>query len=243
MIARSIRWTLSIAALITIASCFSAASACENCNGGGGGRIRGRSYASFSAGDYGSSYGPSGGCSSCGSGRCRDASCYNEPRGCRNCPPNPDKVDCCDPCGGGRKTVFGCGWRTWDLLGYLRCGGGCANGQGCGEIYRGDYASDPPACCDPCDGYGNWIGPGSGYRARYNPSNYVGETYYDSSSDFSYSGGESYNEYQEPARMGSVVRTPPSSAPSRLVPSGARKPSTTSIQRQAWQTSPRNIQR
>jgi hypothetical protein len=242
MIARSVRWAFGLAACLTLVSSFSAASACDHCNGGGG--MRGRSYSSFSDGDYDASYGPSydsGGCSSCGGGHCRDASCYNEPKGCRNCPPNPDKTDCCNPCS--RKTVFGCGWRTWDFFGQWSCDGGCASCVGCGEIYRGDYASDPPVCCDPCDGHGNWIGPGSGYRAHYNPSQYGGGNYYDYSSDYTYSAGESNNQYQEPARMGSVVRSQPTSAPSRLVPSGsARKPST-NIQRQAWQTSQRNMQR
>jgi hypothetical protein len=250
MIARSMRWAFGIATFVALVNFQTAASACDQCNGGGGG-MRGRSYSSFSAGDYGSGYvqnsgygqdngyALNGGCTSCGSSRCRDGSCYNQPKGCRNCPPNPDKVDCCNGCNGGRKRVFGCGWRTWDWLGYWSCGGSCADGVGCGEIYRGDYASDPPACCDPCDGYGNFIGPGSGYRARYNPSDYVGGTPYDYSSDYSYSGGQSYETYREPARMGSAVR---SAAPSRLVPSAARKPSPT-IERQAWQSSPRTMQR
>lgn len=244
MIARSVRWTFNIVALVVLASCIQTASACDHCNGGGG--PRGRSYSTFSAGDYSPDYDYSGsygggGCSSCGGGRCRDASCYNEPKGCRNCPPNPDKVDCCNPCS--RKKVFGCGWRTWDFIGQWTCGSGCGTCAGCGELYRGDYASDPPACCDPCDGYGNWIGPGSGYRAHYNPSNYGGGNYYDYSSDFSYADGESYNQYQEPARMGSMVRSQPTSAPSRLVPSGATRKPNTNIQRQAWQTTSRNMQR
>src|SRR5437870_168614 len=81
MIAHSVRWTFSIAALVALASVNSAASACDKCNGGGGGGMRGRSYSSFSAGDYSPDYDYSGGggyggggCSSCGGGRCRDAS-------------------------------------------------------------------------------------------------------------------------------------------------------------------------
>jgi hypothetical protein len=32
-------------------------------------------------------------------------------------------------------------------------------GSGCGEVYWGEWISDPPDPCDPCDGCGNWIGP------------------------------------------------------------------------------------
>jgi hypothetical protein len=33
-------------------------------------------------------------------------------------------------------------------------------GQGCGEVYIGEWVSDPPDCCDPCDPcHGCWTGP------------------------------------------------------------------------------------
>lgn len=32
-------------------------------------------------------------------------------------------------------------------------------GSGCGEIYWGEWISDPPDKCDACDQDGNWIGP------------------------------------------------------------------------------------
>lgn len=32
-------------------------------------------------------------------------------------------------------------------------------GSGCGEIYWGEWISDPPDQCDACDQDGNWIGP------------------------------------------------------------------------------------
>jgi len=37
----------------------------------------------------------------------------------------------------------------------------CATcGKGCGEIYWGEWISDPPDCCDPCDQcYGCYTGP------------------------------------------------------------------------------------
>ena len=39
---------------------------------------------------------------------------------------------------------------------------GCWCGSGCGERYWGDFYSDSPDCCDPCDGCGNYAGCGSG---------------------------------------------------------------------------------
>lgn len=33
-------------------------------------------------------------------------------------------------------------------------------GAGCGDVYWGEWTSDPPASCDPCDDYGNWTGQG-----------------------------------------------------------------------------------
>jgi len=34
-------------------------------------------------------------------------------------------------------------------------------GPSCGEKYCGDYCSDPPDCCDPCDRCGNFTGFGA----------------------------------------------------------------------------------
>jgi hypothetical protein len=35
-------------------------------------------------------------------------------------------------------------------------------------VYWSEWHNDPPRCCDPCDCYGNWTGPGNGpYRAPY----------------------------------------------------------------------------
>lgn len=52
------------------------------------------------------------------------------------------------------------------------CSGGCEGhtpcqslkhvltcGAGCGQIYWGEWLSDPPDQCDPCDNCGSWIGP------------------------------------------------------------------------------------
>jgi hypothetical protein len=77
--------------------------------------------------------------------------------GCRSCDP------CSDPCGSG------CIGRPWHR-GPLSClfalftpNTWC--GCGCGQRYWGDFYSDPPACQDPCDGYGNYAG-GSGGGCR-----------------------------------------------------------------------------
>ena len=56
---------------------------------------------------------------------------------------------------------YPCGPLTW--LFRLFEGAGCYGG-GCGETYYGDWCSDPPDCCDPCDRLGNYTGGGvSGY--------------------------------------------------------------------------------
>ncbi len=52
------------------------------------------------------------------------------------------------------------------------CGGNCEGhtpaqhlkhkltcASGCGELYWGEWISDPPDRCDPCDNWGNWTGP------------------------------------------------------------------------------------
>lgn len=43
-------------------------------------------------------------------------------------------------------------------LGICCPSGGCG---GCGELYWNEWHSDPPACCDPCDNCGTWVGPSS----------------------------------------------------------------------------------
>lgn len=67
-----------------------------------------------------------------------------------------------------------CGPLTW-LFRLFDGDGWC--GGGCGEVYCGDWASDPPDCCDPCDRLGNYTGGGvagyggaSGYGGVQYPS-------------------------------------------------------------------------
>jgi hypothetical protein len=64
-------------------------------------------------------------------------------------------------CGGGGGDWFGCG--VLAAVGNCLCGcSGCDS-----EFYWSEWHNDPPRCCDPCDHYGNWTGPGAGYRAPY----------------------------------------------------------------------------
>jgi hypothetical protein len=65
---------------------------------------------------------------------------------CNECGPAP-VVACGEPCAPG-------GLFPW-LRRQLTCG------HGCGEVYLGEWISDPPDCVDPCDTcYGQWTGPG-----------------------------------------------------------------------------------
>lgn len=83
--------------------------------------------------------------------RCRAADCEApcDPcqTECADCPPGPGCP--CRPCGPlvWLFRLFYC-----DL--FPTCG--------CGERYWGEYVSNPPDCCDPCDCHGNWIGRGNG---------------------------------------------------------------------------------
>ncbi|MHB0957432.1 MAG: hypothetical protein ACYC0X_25415 [Pirellulaceae bacterium] len=54
----------------------------------------------------------------------------------------------CDGCGGTCEAAAPCG--LGDLL-------GCDSG--CGRIYWGEWAYDPPDQCDPCNNHGDWVGP------------------------------------------------------------------------------------
>jgi hypothetical protein len=71
----------------------------------------------------------------------------------------------CDPCGAagpcGPLRSGGPFERTYCVPtgpGDHLCGlfGGC--GAGCGEVYWGEWISDPPDACDPCDQCGNYVG-------------------------------------------------------------------------------------
>jgi hypothetical protein len=60
----------------------------------------------------------------------------------------PEPCSACgerEPCGGGWG-LFGCCRHLW------------ACNSGCGDTYCGEWFSDPPDCCDPCDCCGGWTG-------------------------------------------------------------------------------------
>ncbi|MCU0959600.1 MAG: hypothetical protein MUF48_05800 [Pirellulaceae bacterium] len=57
--------------------------------------------------------------------------------------------DCATACAG--PACAPCGYGFWSSL--LGCRAGC------GRMYWGEWAYDPPDACDPCDDYGQWVGP------------------------------------------------------------------------------------
>lgn len=58
-------------------------------------------------------------------------------------------ADDCDACAGvGCRRCF----RPLERIREARCS------RGCGEVYKGEWRSDPPDWLDPCDDCGNWIG-------------------------------------------------------------------------------------
>jgi hypothetical protein len=116
-----------------------------------------------------------GGCNGCVRPNDCCSSCLFGSSGCdRTCGCGPDCGPSCGPacgtscceepscgCPSGRNCDRGC-CLTQGLGGLLF---GC---QGCsGELYWCEWVNDPPRSCEPCDRYGNWIGPSAGYRAPY----------------------------------------------------------------------------
>jgi hypothetical protein len=61
----------------------------------------------------------------------------------------------CNECGdcGGAGNYYHCGLLPV-LRAHLGMHGTC--GRGCGEVYWGEWVSDPPDCCDPCNSCGDW---------------------------------------------------------------------------------------
>ncbi len=79
-----------------------------------------------------------------GTGCCGHQECGGCDTGCRQCRPLSQLFPiinwgCRPPLSG---KGYACGLWGW----------------GCGKLYMGDYISHPPACCEPCDHYGHWIG-------------------------------------------------------------------------------------
>lgn len=61
-------------------------------------------------------------------------------------------IDDCGSCGVGGAAY--CGPNRF--MDHLASTFGC--GSGCGGMYWGEWTSDPPDACDPCDACGNWTG-------------------------------------------------------------------------------------
>ena len=61
-------------------------------------------------------------------------------------------VESCDSCAGGVPAGYYHGPVLQHLNSALTCG------SGCGEVYWGEWMSDPPDACDPCDDCGTWTG-------------------------------------------------------------------------------------
>lgn len=69
------------------------------------------------------------------------ATCDGSCGACDTCDGNVGSCDSCGPSGPCRlRDVIGCN-------------------SGCGRMYWGEWAYDPPDACDPCDDCGNWAGP------------------------------------------------------------------------------------
>ncbi len=91
---------------------------------------------------------PCGGCDAGGCGDCGQevCSCAAAPADCQSCAA-ADCQSCATPAFSICRpnllhAIFGC--------------------TGCdGELYWSEWFNDPPACCDPCDEHGNWIGHGT----------------------------------------------------------------------------------
>lgn len=86
----------------------------------------------------------------CGGPGCKTC-CFSLPKpivwngACNECGPGPCEscADCPSDCG---------------IVPLLLRSRTC--GKGCGEVYWGEWVSDPPDCCDPCDPcHGCWTGP------------------------------------------------------------------------------------
>ena len=95
-----------------------------------------------------------GGC--CCTDRCGSGCGPHGERGSLFCRPYEQRMadSNADECGTCCKTV-GCGG---GIKGWLHNQAtGC---KGCGDIYWGEWVSDPPDCCDPCDGCGGFTGSG-----------------------------------------------------------------------------------
>jgi len=78
-----------------------------------------------------------------------DLGCTGCSTGCNDCSPGTFPGSC------GNCVTGHCGGASGMLLPLLSTKLAC--GSGCGGIYWGEWISDPPACCDPCNDCGCWV--------------------------------------------------------------------------------------
>ncbi len=119
---------------------------------------------------------------------CTGPDCCNTGCGCGTevscgCEPACGCGSCCEPCCPPKSHQcclkhVGFGHVCWEIVDcFTSC---CKSSCGCsGEVYWSEWHNDPPRCCDPCDCYGNFTGPGNKpYRApysrAYSPNVYAG---------------------------------------------------------------------
>ncbi len=109
-----------------------------------------------------------GGCASSACSACEAPACTScAAPACTSCAaPTPAACACntaCEPCGTCGNAcectcASPCGPLTW--LFQVLNGGYC--GDGCGEMWWGDFHGAPPTCCEPCNRMGEWTGQPGG---------------------------------------------------------------------------------
>lgn len=147
----------TLAALVMAGLCV-LGTGCANC---------GWVYAPFGPGTLCTGAPCDGGCGSCAAPACAPCGGCEAPT-CTSCAaPTPAACSCepacdsCDSCGVqcANTCASPCGPLTW-LFNVLNAG---YCGDGCGEIWWGDFHGAPPTCCEPCNRMGEWTGqPGGG---------------------------------------------------------------------------------
>ena len=153
----------TLAALVMAVLCV-LGTGCANC---------GWVYAPFGPGTLCTGAPCDGGCGGCAAPACAPCGGCDVPT-CTSCAaPTPAACSCepacdsCDSCGVqcANTCASPCGPLTW-LFNVLNAG---YCGDGCGEIWWGDFHGAPPECCEPCNRMGEWTGqPGGG--ATMSPS-------------------------------------------------------------------------
>ena len=128
-------------------------------------------FMKYDCGGCGETCGP-GFCTACGHAKCTCGDNVGCGSGCNGA--------CGGSCSGGCNGCNG-NWAGWnsakaDCSGCAECAPprcwlvrALCECTGCGELYWNEWYNDPPSCAEPCDCYGNWVGPGHGgyYVAPY----------------------------------------------------------------------------